>query len=75
MIFIHLTFLSPKGEEEYPIAEALDEQQPVTKLVENWRFLIIITVLLILIAYTVPIGQMFIDPPPGAKGLGEGKLW
>lgn len=75
MVFIHLAFLSPKGEEEYPVSEALDEQQPVIRFVENWRFLIIVTVLLILIAYTVPIGQMFTDPAPGAKGLGEGKLW
>lgn len=75
IVFIHLAFLSPKGEEEYPVSEALDEQQPVIKFVENWRFLIIVTVLLILIAYTVPIGQMFTNPAPGAKGLGEGKLW
>lgn len=75
MIFIHLVWLSPKGFEEYPVAEALDEHEPSGKMVENWRFLIVVTVILILIAYTVPIGQMFIDPPPGAKGFGEGKLW
>ncbi|HJF22021.1 MULTISPECIES: b(o/a)3-type cytochrome-c oxidase subunit 1 [Mammaliicoccus] len=75
MVFIHLVFLSPKGDEEYPVAEALDQDAPVIKFAENWRFLIIVTVLLILIAYTFPIGQMFTDPPPGAKGMGEGKLW
>lgn len=39
---------------------------------ENWRLLIIITVFLILIAYTVPITQMFTENIPGAKGF---KLW
>ena len=74
IVFIHLAFLSPKGEEEYPVSEALDEQQPVIKFVENWRFLIIVTVLLILIAYTV-LSDRCSESAPGAKGLGEGKLW
>lgn len=75
IIFIRLAFFAPKGHEPYPIATAMDENLPTTKLVENWKFLLVVTIALILIAYTIPVSQMFIDPPPGAKGFGEGKLW
>lgn len=53
---------------------AMDEHLPTTKLVENWKFLLVVTIGLILIAYTIPVSQMFIDPPSDAKGFGEGKI-
>lgn len=64
----------PKSDvaEEFPVAEMMDQNAPQTKWVENWRLLIIITVFLILIAYTVPISQMFTENIPGAQGF---KLW
>lgn len=58
--------------EEFPVAIFMDQDQPVVKWVDNWRLLIIITIFLILIAYTVPITQMFTEEIPGAKGF---KLW
>ncbi len=75
IVFIQLAFLAPKGYEAFPVSEAMDEHAPVYKFVENWKFLLVVTIALILVAYTVPIGQMFMDPPPGAAGMGEGKLW
>lgn len=75
IIFIKLAYSAPKGHEEFPISESMDQHLPTIKLVENWKFLIIVTIALILIAYTVPISQMFINPPPGAPGFGAGKVW
>ena len=58
--------------EEFPVAEFMDQYDPAVKWVDNWRLLIIITAFLVLIAYTVPITQMFTENIPGAKGF---KLW
>ena len=73
ILFIQL-MTGPKTTEaeEFPVASMMDQSVPTTKWVENWRVLIIITVFLLLIAYTVPITQMFTENIPGAKGF---KLW
>lgn len=73
LLFLKLT-TGPKvnDPEEFPVAMFMDQEEPVVKWVENWRLLIIITIFLILIAYTVPVTQMFTENIPGAKGF---KLW
>ncbi|GAB3070907.1 b(o/a)3-type cytochrome-c oxidase subunit 1 [Salinicoccus sesuvii] len=73
ILFISL-MTGPKSDmrESFPVAEMLDEYQPAHRLVENWRFLIVVTALLILIAYTVPITQIFTENIPGAKGF---RMW
>ncbi len=73
ILFIQL-MTGPKTAEveEFPVAPMMDQSVPTTKWVENWRVLIIITVFLLLIAYTVPITQMFTENIPDAKGF---KLW
>lgn len=73
LLFLKLT-TGPKvnNPEEFPVAMFMDQEEPVVKWVENWRLLIIITIFLILIAYTVPVTQMFTENIPGAKGF---KLW
>lgn len=73
LMFLKL-ITGPKADdiEEFPVAMFMDQDAPVVKWVENWRLLIIITIFLILIAYTVPITQMFTEEIPGAKGF---KLW
>lgn len=74
-ICIHLAFFAPKGQEVFPVSEAFDRDEKVYPLVENWKFLIVVTIALILIAYTVPVSQMLLDPAPGAKGFGKGQVW
>lgn len=73
LLFLKLT-TGPKvnDPEEFPVAMFMDQEEPVVKWVENWRLLIIITIFLILIAYTVPVTQIFTENIPGAKGF---KLW
>jgi cytochrome c oxidase subunit 1 len=72
VIVINLAFFAPKGETEFPVAEAAEPQERAALAMENWKLWIGITVVLILIAYTVPFIDMIQNAPPGSKGY---KLW
>lgn len=71
-IFINLAFFAPKGEQEFPVGEALNKAEKAPMVFENWKLWIGITVLLILFAYTIPFIDLIQNAPPGAKGY---KLW
>ncbi|MGO0061170.1 b(o/a)3-type cytochrome-c oxidase subunit 1 [Brevibacillus fluminis] len=68
IVAIYLWKFAPKSEElnEYPMGEVLEGQQNPPFLLDRWGVWIGVAVALILIAYTVPITQMFIHPAPGA---------
>jgi cytochrome c oxidase subunit 1 len=72
VIVINLAFFAPKGETEFPVAEAATPQERVVLVFENWKLWIGIVVALILIAYTVPLIDIIQNAPPGSKGY---KLW
>jgi cytochrome c oxidase subunit 1 len=72
VIVINLAFFAPKGETEFPVAEAAEPQERAALALENWKLWIGITVALILIAYTIPFIDMIQNAPPGSKGY---KLW
>ena len=65
-IFIKLTFFSPKGVEEFPIAEEEENAEPTPKWMENWKLWIAITIALILFAYTIPFVDIIQNSPPGS---------
>lgn len=65
-IFIKMIFFSPKGEQEFPIAQEEDHAEPTPKWTENWKLWIAITLVLILFAYTVPIMDVIQNAPPGS---------
>lgn len=65
-IFIKMAFFTPKGEEEFPIAQEEVDAEPTPKWTENWKLWIAITVLLIVFAYTVPIFDVIQNAPPGS---------
>jgi len=65
-IFIQLTFFAPRGVEEYPVAEEEEDAEPTPKLLENWKLWILITILLILFAYTIPVFDIIKHSPPGS---------
>lgn len=65
-IFIQLTFFAPRGVEEYPIAEEEEDAPKSPKILENWKLWILITVLLILFAYTIPVIDIIKHSPPGS---------
>ncbi|CAH0121329.1 Cytochrome c oxidase subunit 1 [Paenibacillus sp. CECT 9249] len=59
---------SPKGETEYPIGEPLDTAAETPKVLERWSLWVGIVVVLILVAYTVPVLDMFGGSIPGSPG-------
>lgn len=65
-IFIKMAFFTPKGEEEFPIAQEEENAEPTPKWTENWKLWIAITILLIVFAYTVPIFDVIQNAPPGS---------
>lgn len=67
----YLLWSAPKTDTpmEYPIGEPWDTNSKPPKILENWGLWIGITVVLILIAYTVPFIQLITHPAPGAPGL------
>ncbi len=65
-IFIKMAFFSPKGEEEFPIAQEEVDAEPTPKWTENWKLWIAITILLIVFAYTIPIFDVIQNAPPGS---------
>ncbi|WP_425456180.1 b(o/a)3-type cytochrome-c oxidase subunit 1 [Bacillus yapensis] len=71
-IFINLAFFAPKGEQEFPVGEALHPEEKAPMVFENWKLWLGITVLLILFAYTIPFIDLIQNAPPGSKGF---KLW
>ncbi|MGM7635332.1 b(o/a)3-type cytochrome-c oxidase subunit 1 [Bacillus sp. Hm123] len=72
IIFINLAWFAPKGEEEFPIGEVAEGAEQTPMVLENWKIWITVTVALILIAYTIPVMDMFQYGPIGSKGY---KLW
>ncbi|ASA95881.1 MULTISPECIES: b(o/a)3-type cytochrome-c oxidase subunit 1 [Anoxybacillus] len=72
IIVTNLAFFAPKGETEFPVAEVAEQAERTPLVFENWKLWIGITVVLILIAYTVPFIDMIQNAPPGSKGF---KLW
>ncbi|PKR77102.1 cytochrome C [Halalkalibacillus sediminis] len=72
ILMINLSFFAPKGNEEFPIAEASENAQETPKILENWKVWIGIAFALILFAYTIPIMDMIQHSPPGSKGF---KFW
>lgn len=68
-IFIHLAFLAPKGETEFPISEVADNMQPTPLILENWKLWMGVAVCLILFAYTIPLMDMIQHPAPEAPPI------
>jgi len=60
---------APKGEETaYPIGEVSDASEPTPRFLENWKLWIGLTVVLIVIAYTIPIIDLIGNTTPGSPG-------
>lgn len=72
LIFVYsmfnLSFLAPKGEEEFPLAETEEAAMETPRFFENWKLWITVTFVLIAFAYTIPILHLIESAPPGARG-------
>jgi cytochrome c oxidase subunit 1 len=59
---------APKGRTEYPLGEPADEAEPTPRYLERWGVWISLAVVLILVAYTIPIMDMIGNTTPGSPG-------
>ncbi|PDO09718.1 MAG: cytochrome C [Candidatus Reconcilbacillus cellulovorans] len=57
---------SPRGETEYPVAEA-ESAEPVPALFERWGVWLGVLAALIVAAYAVPLSELLNSPNPGSK--------
>lgn len=65
LILLYLTFFAPKGNTEYPIAEA-EQVQPVPHIFERWTVWVGIIAVLIVLAYGYPIMEQIQHQAPGS---------
>ncbi|TDF97541.1 b(o/a)3-type cytochrome-c oxidase subunit 1 [Paenibacillus piri] len=60
---------APKGETEYPVAEVRDTAERTPAIFERWGIWVGAIVVLILIAYSIPVMELLNNPGTGAKGI------
>jgi cytochrome c oxidase subunit 1 len=67
MIFNVVRLLAaPTGSTEFPVAEPPVGAAPTPRLFERWGLWMAVVVLLILVAYAVPVMDMVVNPVPGS---------
>ncbi|GIP31267.1 b(o/a)3-type cytochrome-c oxidase subunit 1 [Paenibacillus sp. J2TS4] len=68
MIYNVISLLrAPKGYTEYPIAESEESPELTPRLFERWGVWITLVVVLVLVAYSMPMMDMVNHPVPGSK--------
>lgn len=67
-IVFHLMFLAPRTDQvlEYPIGEVYEHAQQPPKILERWSVWIGLSILLSIIAYTIPLIDIIQNAPPGS---------
>jgi cytochrome c oxidase subunit 1 len=65
----HMMFLSPKGVTEFPISESEEELVPTPLWTERWGLWIVLMILVIGMAYAVPIVDFIVNAPPGSPPI------
>ncbi|WP_173917637.1 cbb3-type cytochrome c oxidase subunit I [Halobacillus sp. Marseille-Q1614] len=65
----HMMFFAPKGETEYPVAEPEDDAPPVPLWTERWGLWIVLLLMVVAMAYVVPIWDFTLHAPPGSPPI------
>ncbi|MFC5450977.1 b(o/a)3-type cytochrome-c oxidase subunit 1 [Paenibacillus aestuarii] len=60
---------APQGATEYPIGETMEQAEATPAYLERWGVWISLSVILILIAYSIPLMDMIMHPGVGSKGF------
>jgi cytochrome c oxidase subunit 1 len=70
-IIVYLWWGAPRSNQpvEYPIGQVQDRHPQPPKILERWSLWIALTVLLVLIAYTIPVYHMIQYAPPGSPRI------
>lgn len=68
----NMMFFAPKGETEFPIAEVEVGESPTPYLTERWGVWVIIMLIVVAMAYVLPLTDMIVNAPPGSPPF---KTW
>lgn len=68
MVYIafNLMFFAPKGQTEFQIAEPEENAAPTPKWTERWTLWIVLMILVVSMAYVIPVVDMIVNAPPGS---------
>jgi cytochrome c oxidase subunit 1 len=61
----HMMFFAPKGETEFPLAEA-EEDDTSPYWTERWGLWIVLMLLVVTMAYVIPLTDFIVNAPPGS---------
>lgn len=62
----HMMFRSPKGTTEFPIGEPEDDAPPTPMWTERWGLWVVLLLMVVSMAYVVPIVDFIVNGPPGS---------
>ncbi|WP_197414411.1 cbb3-type cytochrome c oxidase subunit I [Bacillus sp. FJAT-29937] len=68
----NLMFFAPKGETEFPIAEAEEGEARTPYLTERWGVWVVVMIIVVAMAYVLPLTDMIVNAPPGSPPF---KTW
>jgi cytochrome c oxidase subunit I len=69
---MNMMFFAPKGETEFPIAEEEDNATKTPYWTERWGLWIVIMLLVVAMAYVIPLTDFIVNAPPGSPPF---KTW
>ncbi|MGF6951414.1 cytochrome c oxidase subunit 1 [Neobacillus sp. B4I6] len=69
---MNMMFFAPKGETEFPIAEEEDNATKTPYWTERWGLWIVIMLLVVAMAYVIPLTEFIVNAPPGSPPF---KTW
>ncbi|MFC7062535.1 cbb3-type cytochrome c oxidase subunit I [Halobacillus seohaensis] len=65
----NMMFFAPKGETEYPVAEPEDDAELAPMWTERWGLWIVLLLMVVSMAYVVPIMDFVFNAPPGSPPI------
>ncbi|WP_106498064.1 cbb3-type cytochrome c oxidase subunit I [Lentibacillus sp. Marseille-P4043] len=68
----NMMFFAPKGNTEFPIGEVEADAQPTPLWTERWGLWIVLMLMVVAMAYVVPIVDFIVNAPPGSPPI---KTW
>lgn len=68
----NMMFFAPKGETEFPIADEEEGAAKTPYMTERWGIWVVVMVIVVAMAYVVPIVDMIVNAPPGSPPF---KTW
>lgn len=68
-VIYHLMFRAPKGQTEFPLAEPEEDGSITPYWTERWGRWIVIMLLLVAMAYVIPLVGYIVNAPPGSPPI------